>query len=73
MCTRRATTGEASLQLHCAHRDGHPERAQQEAHTLRDISIPTGTQLSVYCPFSISTSPKDVERSPLFLVLQTPS
>ena len=41
MC-RGAAAGEASLQLHRSHRDGHPVRPQQEADSLRDISVPAG-------------------------------
>ncbi len=52
-----------------------PSKSLDISHYLRDISIPTGTLLSVYCPFSNSTFRENIERSPLFLyiVLQTPS
>ena len=42
---RSETSGEASVQLHRAHCDGHPVRAQQEAHPLGDIPVPTGTNV----------------------------
>ena len=39
---RGAAAGEASLQLHRPHRDGHPVRPQQETHTLGDLPVSTG-------------------------------
>ena len=44
---RGETTGEAPLQLHRPHRHGHTERAQQEAHPLRDLPVPSGRILSL--------------------------
>ena len=39
---RGAAAGEASLQLHRPHRDGHPVRPQQETHPLGDLPVSTG-------------------------------